>query len=85
MGDSRYSRVHVFQFDGEWLGTVEDSKGDLNQPTALALKPGTAAELSPVSPPSSTVAGTIAEIPITLHTTLNAILKKGYVNGPSPR
>ena len=66
VGDATYSKIYAFKFNGDFIDTVEESKGDLTSPTAIAIKPGISVPLSLVHPPTTSTAGVRFSVPMTL-------------------
>jgi len=55
--DDEQSIVHVFSYDGGYFGHFADQAMFLSKPAGLAIKPGPLAAISPITPPSSAIAG----------------------------
>jgi len=56
VADNDFSAVHVFTFDGDSLGNLEENPMFLSNPVALAIKPGALAAISPIEPPAAAIA-----------------------------
>ena len=72
VGDKDKSSVHVFSFSGDYYCPLEDAALFLSGPTALAIKPGSLATLSPISPPPTATAGVPIVTTMTLHDRTNS-------------
>jgi hypothetical protein len=66
-----------------YLGHVEEKLGALVLPTALALRPGPAAQLSSFEPVSEATVGVSVSFPITLRDSYNAIVPSSFSITPS--
>jgi hypothetical protein len=60
-------KVHIFDYDGNYIRQLEDKFGDLIQPGQSAIQPGIYAPLSTVISQSDMIAGNTVIFPITLN------------------
>jgi hypothetical protein len=60
-------RVHIFDYEGNYIRRLEESKGDMMLPSRLATQPGIYPPLSTIIPQSEMIAGMDLVVPITLN------------------
>ena len=61
-----YSKVHIFSYEGRYIGKLEDSVGDSIHPGHIAVRPGMYPPLSTVEPQSEATADDTITLPIYL-------------------
>jgi hypothetical protein len=78
VSDYENSDVFVFSFDRDFLGSLASTKGALNSPTGMAIRPGLYAPLSPASTPDTEIAGSKIVSPLLLLDRLNDTVSSSH-------
>ena len=76
--DTTPSIIHLFSLDGDYFGLLAQDRTYLDAPTAIAIKPGPLAAISPISPPPSATAGEAIIVGMALRTDSNKPLPPDY-------
>ena len=78
VADRGKSIIHVFSLSGDYQGQLGQRAAFLSQPSAIAIKPGPLAAISPISPPPNATAGEPIIVGMALRTDTDKPLPPDY-------
>jgi len=78
VSDYNYHKIHMFRYDGEYLGRLEDESGALVNPSSMAIGPGMYTPNCLVTPQTTATAGSTIELPLALRDQLNQDFNSEY-------